>query len=280
MRIMENLTALAYDLRKDVINMICAGKAGHIGGDMSVMDTLVTLYFSQMNISPENMDNPDRDLFVMSKGHSVEALYAVLAKKGFFSIDEVIEKFSKFGSKFIGHPNNKLPGIEMNSGSLGHGLPVCVGMALAGKMNHKNYRVYTVMGDGELAEGSVWEGAMSASQYKLDNLCAVVDRNRLQISGTTEEVMHQDDVAERFRSFGWNVIDVKDGNSIEQLNAAFEEAKTVKGKPTLLVANTIKGYGSSVMENKAAWHHHVPNDEEYAQIMKDLEARKEAALHE
>ena len=277
---MENLTALAYDLRKDVINMICAGKAGHIGGDMSVMDTLVTLYFSQMNISPENIDNPDRDLFVMSKGHSVEALYAVLAKKGFFSIDEVIEKFSKFGSKFIGHPNNKLPGIEMNSGSLGHGLPVCVGMALAGKMNHKNYRVYTVMGDGELAEGSVWEGAMSASQYKLDNLCAVVDRNRLQISGTTEEVMHQDDVAERFRSFGWNVIDVKDGNSIEQLNAAFEEAKTVKGKPTLLVANTIKGYGSSVMENKAAWHHHVPNDEEYAQIMKDLEARKEAALHE
>ena len=277
---MENLTALAYDLRKDVINMICAGKAGHIGGDMSVMDTLVTLYFSQMNISPENMDNPDRDLFVMSKGHSVEALYAVLAKKGFFSIDEVIEKFSKFGSKYIGHPNNKLPGIEMNSGSLGHGLPVCVGMALAGKMNHKNYRVYTVMGDGELAEGSVWEGAMSASQYKLDNLCAVVDRNRLQISGTTEEVMHQDDVAERFRSFGWNVIDVKDGNSIEQLNAAFEEAKTVKGKPTLLVANTIKGCGSSVMENKAAWHHHVPNDEEYAQIMKDLEARKEAALHE
>lgn len=277
---MENLTALAYDLRKDVINMICAGKAGHIGGDMSVMDTLVTLYFSQMNIGPENMDNPDRDLFVMSKGHSVEALYAVLAKKGFFSIDEVIEKFSKFGSKYIGHPNNKLPGIEMNSGSLGHGLPVCVGMALAGKMNYKNYRVYTVMGDGELAEGSVWEGAMSASQYKLDNLCAVVDRNRLQISGTTEEVMHQDDVAERFRSFGWNVIDVKDGNSIEQLNAAFEEAKTVKGKPTLLVANTIKGCGSFVMENKAAWHHHVPNDEEYVQIMKDLEARKEAALHE
>ena len=277
---MENLTALAYDLRKDVINMICAGKAGHIGGDMSVMDTLVTLYFSQMNISPENVDDPDRDLFVMSKGHSVEALYAVLAKKGFFSIDEVIEKFSKFGSKFIGHPNNKLPGIEMNSGSLGHGLPVCVGMALAGKMNHKNYRVYTVMGDGELAEGSVWESAMSASQYKLDNLCAVVDRNRLQISGTTEEVMHQDDVAERFRSFGWNVIDVKDGNSIEQLNAAFEEAKTVKGKPTLLVANTVKGCGSSVMENKASWHHHVPNEEEYAQIMKDLDARKEAALHE
>ena len=147
---MENLTALSYELRKDVINMIRSGKAGHIGGDMSVIDTLVTLYFKQMNISPENMDDPDRDRFVMSKGHSVEALYAVLAEKGFFPIEEVIDTFSKFGSKFIGHPNNKLPGIEMNSGSLGHGLPVCVGMALAGKMNHQNYRVYTVMGDGEL----------------------------------------------------------------------------------------------------------------------------------
>lgn len=277
---MENLTALSYELRKDVIEIICAGKAGHIGGDMSVIDTLVTLYFKQMNITPENADDPDRDLFVMSKGHSVEALYAVLAKKGFFTLEEVLEKFSKFGSKFIGHPNNKLPGIEMNSGSLGHGLPVCVGMALAGKMNKKNYRVYTVMGDGELAEGSVWEGAMAASHYKLDNLCAVVDRNRLQISGNTEDVMHHDDLHERFRSFGWNVIDVEDGNNIDQLNTAFEEAKTVKGKPTVLIANTVKGCGSPVMENKAGWHHHVPNEEEYAQIMKDLEARKEAALHE
>ncbi|MDO4337785.1 MAG: transketolase [Eubacteriales bacterium] len=277
---MENLTALSYDLRKDVIEIICAGKAGHIGGDMSVIDTLIALYFNQMNISPENAEDPDRDRFVMSKGHSVEALYAVLAKKGFFPIEEVVEKFSKFGSKFIGHPNNKLPGIEMNSGSLGHGLPVCVGMALAGKMNQKSYRVYTVMGDGELAEGSVWEGAMAASHYKLDNLCAVVDRNRLQISGNTEDVMHHDDLHERFRSFGWNVIDVEDGNNIDQLIAAFEEAKTVKGKPTVLIANTVKGCGSPVMENKAGWHHHVPNEEEYTQIMKDLEERKEAALHE
>ncbi|MDC7286666.1 transketolase [Blautia schinkii] len=277
---MENLTALSYDLRKDVIEIIRAGKAGHIGGDMSVIDTLVTLYFKQMNVGPENMDDDNRDRFVMSKGHSVEALYAVLAKKGFFSIEEVLEKFSKFGSKFIGHPNNKLPGIEMNSGSLGHGLPVCVGMALAGKMNNQSYRVYTVMGDGELAEGSVWEGAMAASHYKLDNLCAVVDRNRLQISGSTEDVMHHDDLHERFRSFGWNVIDVADGNSIAQLDAAFEEAKTVKGKPTVLIANTVKGCGSLVMENKAGWHHHVPSDEEYVQIMKDLEERKEAALHE
>ena len=182
---MDNLKALAYELREDVMDIIMSGKAGHIGGDMSVMEILTEIYFEQMNISPENMDDPNRDKFVMSKGHSVEAYYAVLAKKGFFPIEEVVEQFSKFGSKYIGHPNNKLPGIEMNSGSLGHGLPVCVGMALAGKMNGQDYRVYTVMGDGELAEGSVWEGAMAAHQYKLYNLCAVVDRNRLQISGNT-----------------------------------------------------------------------------------------------
>ena len=184
--------------------------------------------------------------------------------------------FSKFGSKYIGHPNNKLPGIEMNSGSLGHGLPVCVGMAKASKMDHRNNRVYVVMGDGELAEGSVWEGAMAAHQYKLDNLCAVVDRNRLQISGNTEDVMGHDDLHERFRSFGWHVIDVADGNDIDQLHAAFEEAKTVKGQPTVLIANTVKGKGSSIMENKANWHHKVPTEEEYQTIMKDLETAKEA----
>ncbi len=277
---MKNLKVLSYDLRKNVIDMIVEGKGGHIGGDMSVMDILVTLYFKQMNISPENKDDPNRDRFVMSKGHCVEALYAVLAEKGFFSIQEVIENFSKFGSKFIGHPNNKLPGIEMNSGSLGHGLPVSVGMALAGKMNQQDYRVYTVMGDGELAEGSVWEGAMAANQYKLDNLCAIVDRNRLQISGNTEEVMAQDNQIDRWSGFGWNVINVEDGNNIDQLNEAFEKAKTVKGKPTVIIANTIKGFGSSVMENKAAWHHHVPSEEEYAQIMSDLNGKKEALLHE
>lgn len=271
-----NLKALSYQLREDVVDLIRAGKAGHIGGDMSVMETLVALYFEQMNISPENMDSPDRDMFVMSKGHSVEAYYCVLAEKGFFPKEQLMKEFSQFGSKFIGHPNNKLPGIEMNSGSLGHGLPVCVGMAKAGKMDGKSYRVYTVMGDGELAEGSVWEGAMAASHYKLDNLCAVVDRNRLQISGGTEEVMAHDDLHERFKSFGWHVIDVADGNDIDQLNAAFEEAKTVKGKPTVLIANTVKGKGSSVMENKASWHHKVPTDEEYTQIMKDLEEKKEA----
>lgn len=274
---MENLKALAYELREDTIDIIMSGKAGHIGGDMSVMEILTELYFDQMNVSPENMDDPDRDKFVMSKGHSVEAYYAVLAKKGFLDREDLIANFSKFGSKYIGHPNNKLPGIEMNSGSLGHGLPVCTGMALAGKMNGQDYRVYTVMGDGELAEGSVWEGAMAASHYKLDNLCAVVDRNRLQISGNTEDVMSQDDLHERFASFGWYVIDVEDGNDIDQLKEAFEKAKTVKGRPSVLIANTVKGKGSSVMENQANWHHKVPNEEELAQIRKDLKERKEAA---
>ena len=277
---MSNLKALAYEMRERTIDIIVEGKTGHIGGDMSVMEILTELYFDQMNISPENMDDPDRDKFVMSKGHSMEAFYAVLAEKGFFPIEEVIEKFSKFGSKYIGHPNNKLPGIEMNSGSLGHGLPVCVGMALAAKMNGQGYRTYTVMGDGELAEGSVWEGAMAASHYKLDNLCAVVDRNRLQISGNTEDVMAHDDLHERFRAFGWHVIDVADGNDISQLKAAFEEAKETKGKPTVLIANTVKGKGSPVMEHKEGWHHKVPNQEELAQIRKDLKERKEALLHE
>lgn len=276
---MDEREVMAYELRKDVVDMIVAGKGGHIGGDMSMMDVLVTLYFKVMNISPENQNDPNRDRFVLSKGHSVEALYAVLAKKGFFPIEKVIAEFSKFGSPFIGHPNNKLPGIEMNSGSLGHGLPVAVGMALAGKLDRAPYRVYTVMGDGELAEGSVWEGAMSASHYKLDNLCAVVDRNRLQISGTTEEVMHQDDLQSRFEAFGWNVIQV-DGHDYDALEAAFVLAASTKGKPTLLIANTIKGYGSALMENKAGWHHHLPNEEEYRQIVADLAARKEAAIHE
>lgn len=277
---MNELKAKSFELRKNVIDMIVEGNGGHIGGDMSVIDILITLYFKQMNISPENMEDPNRDRFVMSKGHCVEALYTVLAEKRFFPIEQVIKEYSKFGSKFIGHPNNKLPGIEMNSGSLGHGLPVSVGMAIAGKMNKQSYRVYTVMGDGELAEGSVWEGAMAANQYKLDNLCAVIDRNRLQISGGTEDVMAHDSQEARWSSFGWHVINVEDGNDIEQLNVAFEEAKNTKGKPSVIIANTIKGYGSFVMENKIAWHHHVPSKEEYIQIMKDLDARREAALHE
>ena len=272
---MRNLKTLAYELREDVLDMIVEGKAGHIGGDMSVMEILTVIYFEQMNISPENINSPDRDRFVLSKGHAAEAYYAVLARKGFLDIEDIIKNFSKFKSPYIGHPNNKLPGIEMNSGSLGHGLPVCVGMALAAKMNQQNYRVYTVMGDGELAEGSVWEGVMAASQYKLDNICAVVDRNRLQISGNTEDVMGHDNLHERFRSFGWSVIDVEDGNDIDQLSDAFEIAKNTKGRTTVLIANTIKGKGASIMENKANWHHKVPTAEELTQIKKEFSQRKE-----
>lgn len=276
---MENLKAKVFDLRKDTVDIIMAGKGGHIGGDMSVMEILTALYFRVMNVSPDKADDPDRDRFVLSKGHSMEAYYAVLCAKGFLDLEDVKEKFSKFGSPYIGHPNNKLPGIEMNSGSLGHGLPVCVGMALAAKMNRKQYRVYTVMGDGELAEGSVWEGAMAARQYHLDNLCAVVDRNRLQISGRTENVMGHDDLAERFSSFGWHVICVC-GNDLDELLQAFSQASQTKGKPSVIIANTIKGFGSPVMENKADWHHKVPTREEYDRIVSDFAAGKEAALHE
>lgn len=277
---MENLNAKRFELRKDVLDMIMRAKTGHIGGDFSVMDILVSLYFQQMNISPENMTDENRDRFVLSKGHSVEAYYAVLAAKGFFSIEQVMKEFSAFGSKFIGHPNNKLPGIEMNSGSLGHGLPVCVGMALAGKRNKKNYHVYTVMGDGELAEGSVWEGFMAGGHYKLDNLCAVVDRNRMQISGTTEEVMSEDNLKLRIQSFGWKVIETN-GNDLKELDEAFQIAKNTREMPTAIIANTVKGFGGGeLMEGKVAWHHKVPTMEEYQQIAAELNLRREAALYE
>ncbi len=269
---MDDLSVMAYEMRKDVLDMICRAGTGHIGGDFSVMEILTDLYFRQMNISPELMDDRDRDRFVLSKGHSVESYYAVLARKGFFDIEEVKARFSAFNSLYIGHPNNKLPGIEMNSGSLGHGLPVCVGMALAGKMDQRDYRVYTVMGDGELAEGSVWEGVMAASHYKLDNLCAVVDRNRLQISGPTEEIMHHDDLGQRFSSFGWHVV-TADGNDIPSLDRAFGEARQQKGQPTVVIANTIKGCGVSFMENQAGWHHRVPTDEEHQAAVRELDEK-------
>lgn len=274
----KELAALAYELRKKTVDVIVGAKAGHIGGDMSVMDTLVMLYFKHMNISPANQDDPNREKFVLSKGHSVESYYTVLAEKGFFDYETYKNTFSRYGSEFIGHPHNSLPGVEMNSGSLGHGLPVCVGMALAGKMDKAPYRVYTVMGDGELAEGSVWEGAMAAGHYHLDNLCAVVDRNGLQISGETEDVMSHEPLRDRFEAFGWHVIEC-DGNDMNSLDAAFTEAKETKGKPSVVIAHTIKGRGSSVMENKAPWHHKVPSAEEYAQIQADLTSRKEVIEH-
>ncbi len=273
---LHDLEVLSWDLRQQTLDIIMAGGGGHIGGDMSLMNALLVLYVNHLSITPETVNDPDRDRFVLSKGHSMEAYYAILCHRGFLDLEDVTAKFSKFGSPYIGHPNNNLPGIEMNSGSLGHGLPVCVGMALAGKRSGKSYRVYTIMGDGELAEGSVWEGAMAAGHYKLDNLCAVVDRNKLQISGPTEEVMSHEPLNERFAAFGWNVMEIN-GDSIAQMDSAYAQAKEVKDKPTVIISNTTKGYGSPLMENKAGWHHHLPTPEEYEQIKRDFAQRKEAA---
>lgn len=270
----DKLESLRWDLRQDCVDIIMAGGGGHIGGDMSVIDALMVLYENHLRITPETVDDPGRDRFVLSKGHAMEAYYAVLCHEGFLDLADVKARFSKFKSPYIGHPNNKLPGIEMNSGSLGHGLPVAVGMALAAKMDGRNYRTYVFMGDGELAEGSVWEGAMSGGNFELDNLCALVDRNRLQISGSTEDVMKQDSQEERWAAFGWNVLSIP-GNDIRALDAAFSLAEETKGKPTVIIANTTKGFGSPVMENKASWHHHLPNAEEYAQITADFAAHKE-----
>lgn len=275
MQSLEELEALRWDLRRDCVDIIMAGKGGHIGGDMSVIDALMVLYARHLNIAPDRVDDPDRDRFVLSKGHAMEAYYAVLCHEGYLDLDDVKARFSQFGSPYIGHPNNKLPGIEMNSGSLGHGLPVAVGMALAARMDKRPTRVYTIMGDGELAEGSVWEGAMSGGNYALDNLCALVDRNRLQISGCTEDVMKQDSQEERWASFGWNVLPIP-GNDVAAIDEAIGLASRTKGKPTVIILNTVKGCGSPIMEDKAGWHHHLPNAEEYAQIIADFAARKEA----
>ena len=272
---MMNLKEKSYQIRQDVLDMVYRAKAGHIGGDYSVCDILVTLYYHVMNVGPDKVKDPNRDRFILSKGHSVESLYCILADKGYFPKSD-LETYSQYGSKYIGHPNNKVNGVEMNFGSLGHGLPVAVGMALAGRMDHAPYRVYTVMGDGELAEGSVWEGVMAAGHYKLDNLTAVVDRNRLQISGSTEDVMHHDSLDERFGSFGWHVIHAS-GNDPDSLIQAFDEAKSTKGMPTMIIADTVKGCGVSYMENQAVWHHKVPTEAEYLQAKEELKAKEAAA---
>ena len=267
-----DLKQKACDIRKNIITLIHMAGTGHIGGDLSVTDILVMLYYKQMNVSPDLLRDANRDRFVMSKGHSVEALYSILADRGFFPKSD-LDTYSTYGSKYIGHPNNKVNGVEMNTGSLGHGLSVAVGMALAGKMDHRPYRVYAVMGDGEMAEGSVWEGIMAGGHYKLDNLTAFVDRNRLQISGKTEEVMSQERQEERWAAFGWNVLSVN-GNDMDALDEAVEKAKAVKGQPTVIIANTTKGCGVSFMENQVGWHHRVPTDEEYQKAIEELDFRR------
>lgn len=268
---MDFLTRKSYELRKDILEMMYKSKAGHVGGDLSVIDILTTLYYDIMDVTPENFKTADHDRFLLSKGHCADALFIVLGDKGFFDKQEAIDTFSQYNSRFIGHPNTEVNGIEINSGSLGHGLSIGVGMALAGKMDNKDYRTYVVMGDGEMAEGSIYEAMMAASQYKLDNLCATVDLNGLQISGTTDEVMSTASLSEKFRSFGWNVIEVEDGNDCAQLSKAYNEAKECKGKPTCVMAHTVKGKGVSFMENEKAWHHGVVTKELYEKGLKDIE---------
>ena len=272
----KELSCLAYDLRKKVVEMVVSGKGGHIGGDMSVIDVLVALYFKEMNISPKNMDDQDRDRFVMSKGHSVEAYYAVLAAKGFFPMEEVIEKFSKFGSPYIGHPNNILPGIEMNSGSLGHGLPIAVGTALAARVLGKDYKTYCILGDGECDEGSNWEAAMSASTFKVTNMISFVDRNKCMIDGRTEDVMKLEPFADKWRSFGFIVKEV-DGHNFKELCDAIDFALENKtDSPVMIIADTIKGAGINFMEDNYQWHYGAIDEEKYKKAIDSLDAYYEA----
>ncbi|WP_299095063.1 transketolase [uncultured Metabacillus sp.] len=276
---MEEITFLkrkAAEIRMELLTMIYNARTGHTGGSLSNTDILTVLYYKIMNIDPSNPKWEDRDRYVQSKGHSVESLWAILADKGFFPKEE-LKTFSQFGSRLIGHPNNKVPGIEMNTGALGHGLPIAVGMALAGKMDGKSYKVYTLMGDGEQAEGSVWEGAMAAAQYKLDNLVAIIDRNKLQITGSTEAVMALEPLGDKWRSFGWEVVEV-DGNDVEQLVDVFSKTPKAGGKPTMIIANTVKGKGISFAENVGAWHHRVPSKDEYDLAMEELSKQLEVLV--
>lgn len=276
---MEEITLLkrkAVEIRKELLTMIYHAKTGHTGGALSSTDILTALYYKFLNVDASNPKWEDRDRFIQSKGHTVEPLWVILADKGFFPKEE-LSTFSQFGTRLIGHPNNKVPGIEVNTGALGHGLPVAVGMAIAAKLDNKSYKVYTIMGDGEQAEGSVWEGAMSASQYKLDNLVAIVDRNRLQITGSTEDVMGLEPFADKWRSFGWEVVEV-DGNDMEQLVEIFGNIPAQTGKPTMVLANTTKGKGVKAAENIAGWHHRVPTDEEFTQAMKELDEQLEVLV--
>ncbi len=269
----SQLKRIAIERRLDVLDMVYHNKAGHIGGSMSGMDILVTLYYGLLDTPKILTRAPERDRFVLSKGHCAESLYAVLADCGFFSKDE-LKTFTKFKTRLAEHPTKNVPGIEIATGALGHGLSAAIGMAIALKADKLPSHVYVLMGDGEQAEGSIWEAAMAGSKYKLDNLTAIVDRNRLQISGCTEDIMPIGDLLEKYRAFGWNTLTC-DGHDPEQLLLALQ-AKS-DGKPTVVIAETIKGKGSKVMENIAGWHHQIPTDEEYAQIRQDLErALKEA----
>ena len=269
----RELKLLAAGLRLDILDIVYRAQTGHIGGDLSVIDILTALYFHHMRISPGSADDPGRDRLLLSKGHSVEALYAVLAAKGFFPRAE-LESVSQFGSPYIGHPTNKIPGIEMCTGSLGHGLSVGAGMALALKKDGRTARVFVVLGDGELAEGSNWEGAMAAGYWRLDNLFAFIDRNGLQISGSTEKVMAAEPLAQRLESFGWRTK-TTGGNDMDALVGALDFPKQER-KPAAIICETAKGAGISFMENSAAWHHRVPTAEEYVEARRELTEKRKA----
>lgn len=264
--------SIAY--RKMILSIIYSAKAGHTGGSLSCVDILNVLYNQVMDITPQNFDRINRDHYIHSKGHSVEALYAVLADRGFFPVEN-LKTVEKGGSEYIGHPTRSVPGIEQNTGALGHGLSVAVGMAIAAKKDGRANRVFTIMGDGELAEGSIWEASMSAAHYHLDNLVVIIDRNMLQISGSTESVMSLEPLADKFAAFGYAVRHV-DGNNIEALLAIFKSLPFVAGKPNLIIAHTVKGKGVSFMENQAGWHHRVPSDEEYQMAMTELDLAEKA----
>lgn len=265
----EELNQIANNVRKDIIEETYNAKSGHPGGSLSVADILTVLYFNQMNVNEKEPNAKTRDRLVLSKGHVAPALYAVLAEKGYFEKDE-LKKLRKIDGMLQGHPDmQKTPGIDMSTGSLGQGLSVANGMALASKLNHEGVRVYCICGDGEIQEGQIWEAAMTSSHRKLDNLCLIVDNNNLQIDGNVDTVKNIYPLDEKFKSFGFEVIKV-DGHDIEKLIKAFDKAKTIKEKPTVIIAKTIKGKGVSFMENKADWHGKAPNKEEYKMAMEEL----------
>ncbi len=269
MEVLE-LKKQANEIRKGIITAVHSAKSGHPGGSLSAADIMTYLYFEEMNINPEKPKMESRDRFVLSKGHVAPALYSTLAHRGYFPVED-LKTLRKVGSYLQGHPDMKgTPGVDMSSGSLGQGISVAAGMALSAKLSGDDYRVYTLLGDGEIQEGQVWEAAMFAGFRKLDNLVVIVDNNNLQIDGSVDEVCSPYPIDEKFKAFHFHVINI-DAHDFEQIKAAFDEARTVKGKPTAIIAKSIKGKGVSFMENQAKWHGSAPNDEQYEQAMKDLE---------
>ena len=270
------LQKVANEVRKGIITGVHAAKAGHPGGSLSAADLFTYLYFEEMNVDPKNPQDPDRDRFVLSKGHTAPGLYAALANKGYFPVEDLLT-LRHIGSHLQGHPcMQHTPGLDMSSGSLGQGISAAVGMALSAKLREKSYRVYTLLGDGEIQEGQVWEAAMFAGARDLDNLVVIVDNNGLQIDGMDEVVCSPYPIDKKFEAFNFHVINVADGNDFDQLDAAFKEAREVKGMPVAIIMKTVKGKGVSFMENQASWHGTAPNDEQYAVAMEDLKKVEEA----